>query len=42
MEMKKVLIINCPGSGKSTFARKFHAATSLNLSGEEENVSGRK
>lgn len=29
--MKKVLIIGCPGSGKSTFARALHAATGLPL-----------
>ena len=31
MEMKKVLIIGCPGSGKSTFARKLHARTGIPL-----------
>lgn len=29
--MKKVIIIGCPGSGKSTFARKLSAATHLPL-----------
>ena len=29
--MQKVIIIGCPGSGKSTFARKLSAATSLPL-----------
>ena len=29
--MKKILIIGCPGSGKSTFARALHAATGLPL-----------
>jgi adenylate kinase family enzyme len=29
--MKKVIIIGCPGSGKSTFARKLSATTSLSL-----------
>ncbi len=29
--MKKVLIIGCPGSGKSTFARKLHEITSIPL-----------
>lgn len=29
--MKKVLVIGCPGSGKSTFARKLSAATGLPL-----------
>ena len=29
--MKRVLIIGCPGSGKSTFARALHAATGLPL-----------
>lgn len=29
--MKKVIVIGCPGSGKSTFSRKLSAATSLPL-----------
>ena len=29
--MKKVLVIGCPGSGKSTFARALHAASGLPL-----------
>lgn len=29
--MKKVIIIGCPGSGKSTFARKLNAITDLPL-----------
>ena len=29
--MKKVIIIGCPGSGKSTFARELHARTGLPL-----------
>lgn len=29
--MKKVMIIGCPGSGKSTFARKLHEKTGLPL-----------
>lgn len=29
--MKKALIIGCPGSGKSTFARALHSATNLPL-----------
>ena len=29
--MKRVLIIGCPGSGKSTFARALHQATGLPL-----------
>lgn len=29
--MKKVIIIGCPGSGKSTFARKLHEKLSLPL-----------
>lgn len=29
--MKKVLVIGCPGSGKSTFARKLHQITELPL-----------
>ncbi len=29
--MKKVLIIGCPGSGKSTFARELHKCTDLPL-----------
>lgn len=29
--MQKVIIIGCPGSGKSTFARALHAATGLPL-----------
>lgn len=29
--MKKVIIIGCPGSGKSTFARKLHKATGIQL-----------
>ena len=28
---KKIIILGCPGSGKSTFARKLHAATGLPL-----------
>ena len=31
MQSRKILIIGCPGSGKSTFARKLHAATGLPL-----------
>lgn len=30
-DMKKVLVIGCPGAGKSCFARKLHAATDLPL-----------
>ena len=29
--MKKAVVIGCPGSGKSTFARALHAATDLPL-----------
>ncbi len=29
--MKKVIVIGCPGSGKSTFARALHAKTALPL-----------
>jgi len=29
--MKKVMVIGCPGSGKSTFSRKLHAITRLPL-----------
>ncbi len=29
--MKRILIIGCPGSGKSTFARKLHALTNIPL-----------
>lgn len=29
--MKRVIVIGCPGSGKSTFARALHAATGLPL-----------
>ena len=29
--MKKVIIIGCPGSGKSTFARKLHEKTGIPL-----------
>ena len=29
--MKRVIIIGCPGSGKSTFARELHAHTNLPL-----------
>ena len=29
--MKKVLVIGCPGSGKSTFSRTLHQATALPL-----------
>ncbi|MEY8605912.1 hypothetical protein [Muribaculum intestinale] len=29
--MKKVIIIGCPGAGKSTFARKLSAKTGLPL-----------
>ena len=29
--MNKVLIIGCPGSGKSTFARALHEVTNLPL-----------
>lgn len=31
MEMKKVLIIGCPGAGKSTFGRTLSAKTGLSL-----------
>jgi len=29
--MKKVIIIGCCGSGKSTFARQLHACTNIPL-----------
>ena len=29
--MNKILVIGCPGSGKSTFARKLHAITGIPL-----------
>ena len=29
--MKKVMVIGCPGSGKSTFSRRLHAITGLPL-----------
>lgn len=29
--MKKVIVIGCPGSGKSTFARSLHAKTNIPL-----------
>ena len=29
--MQKALVIGCPGSGKSTFARRLQAATGLPL-----------
>jgi len=29
--MNKVIVLGCPGSGKSTFARKLHACTGLPL-----------
>ena len=29
--MKKILVIGCPGSGKSTFSRKLHVCTGLPL-----------
>lgn len=29
--MQKVIILGCPGAGKSTFARRLHAATGLPL-----------
>ena len=29
--MKKIIIIGCPGSGKSTFSRKLHESTQLPL-----------
>jgi len=29
--MKKIMVIGCPGSGKSTFSRKLHAITGLPL-----------
>lgn len=29
--MKKVIVIGCPGSGKSTFSRKLHKITGLSL-----------
>ncbi len=29
--MKKIIVIGCPGSGKSTFARTLHKATSIPL-----------
>ena len=29
--MKKVIVIGCPGSGKSTFSRALHSATGLKL-----------
>ncbi len=29
--MKKVIVIGCPGSGKSTFAKKFHMKTNIPL-----------
>ena len=31
MKMKKILIIGCPGGGKSSFARELHKRTSLPL-----------
>ena len=31
IKMKKVLIIGCPGAGKSTFARRLHGETDLPL-----------
>lgn len=29
--MKKVIVIGCPGSGKSTFSRALHKATQIPL-----------
>lgn len=29
--MKKIIVIGCPGSGKSTFAKKLHSLTSIPL-----------
>ena len=29
--MKKIMVIGCPGSGKSTFSRRLHAITGLPL-----------
>ena len=29
MDRKKIIIIGCPGSGKSTFARRLHDVTGL-------------
>lgn len=28
---KKIIVIGCPGSGKSTFSKKLHAITGLPL-----------
>ena len=29
--MKKIMVIGCPGSGKSTFSRELHKITSIPL-----------
>ena len=28
---KKVIVIGCPGAGKSTFSQKLHAVTNIDL-----------
>lgn len=30
-DYKRVVVIGCPGAGKSTFSRKLHAVTNLPL-----------